>query len=301
MMKKRLYSIIVLTLLPISVAVRTWQLAKTVDAHGFFLSDYLTVCNLLCALGLAAAAFMLVAGRFFLKEMNKRPVKHSPILGIAALLLAISCIPSAVTAIDTGLLSMLPSLLGAVSFTVIAALQIQGRTVPFVLSTVPVVGEFIRLILHYSQFNGIARISENVIRILFLCSFLGFCLACCRGYSGIFSDKGMKYAYGAGGCAALFGVLCSLPHWLSGGTITTFSVFALGAAIYAATFVTVSAWHQPPIDEPVQQPSEQPVVGIDEVPEEETVSAEQPPLPSEQAVENVNEIFEDIQHLLEDE
>lgn len=248
-MKSRLFCAVLLGSLPVAAVIRTWQMSTAVDSVGFYLPQYESVCNIFGYIALALAALFIVAGRFGLnKQVSEQAPEKSLVLGVAALLLAVSCIPAGVGDWMTqGVKMLIPSVLTAVGFTVFAALQMQGRPVPFGVTVIPVVSEFARLVLNYARFNGIARISENVVHILFLCSFMAFCLACCRGYSGIQSQKGLAYAYGTGGCTALFGVLDSVPAWLAGKPFVPFSLLALAAAIYAVTFVLVMDWQKSPI------------------------------------------------------
>lgn len=257
-MKSRLFCAVLLGSLPVAAVVRTWQLTGAIDSVGFYVPQWESLCNVFGYLALALAALFILAGRFgLMQQVPKQAPEKSVVLGVAALVLAIACIPAGVGDwMAYGVKMLIPSVATAVGFTVFAALQMQDRSIPFGITVIPVVSEFLRLILNYARFNGIARMSENVVQILFLCSFMAFCLACCRGYSGIQSQKGLAYAYGTGGCTALFGVLGSVPAWLSGKPFVPFSLFALAAALYAVTFVLVLDGQKPVVcaaDLPLEQ------------------------------------------------
>ncbi len=283
-MNKRLFAVLALCLVPLAVGVRIWQMAVAIDANGFYLPEVIKLCNGLdCAL-LALVVVMLLVGRFGIHSLSidRLPQKRRS-LGMVAMLVAIACIPAGVSDwFAQGLLGLVPSVVTAVGFVLFAVYQIRGDKLPFLVSVIPVVGEFIRVLIHYARFNGISRVSQNVVCILFLCSFLAFCLACCRGYSGIDSQKGVGFAYGTAGCTVLFGALSSLPGWLvkmNYTAFTAFSVFALCVALYAAVFLVTLSGN-----------------GDDEISDnliEEVSPQEEPSLPKIQTVDEILRELED--------
>lgn len=258
-MKSRHYLYFLWIFLLLAVGVRTWQLAEALDESGFYLPEYLTFCNAAGYAALGVAVLLLIVGRYGLRQDSScvPPCKSLP-LGAASLILACSCVPQAV--IDYSLsvtmtdrcLALLPCVLLAASFTVMGSYQFRGSTVPFGVTVLPVLSELLRLIVSYSQFNGITRLSENVIYILFLCSFLSFLLAHCRVYSGVAGKRGLSLAYGTGACTAVFGLCASVPHWVMGQNRYALSIVGFGAAVYAIAFLTVMAYQKPAAQEKTQ-------------------------------------------------
>lgn len=239
-MFKSLYFWLVCALLPITVGVRTWQLTYSVDADGFYLPEHQSIGTVLGLICLGVVAVLLVAGRYLLKQQvpTVAPQKRYAV-GVAAMVLALCCVVQ--TAIlagqTTSMIQLLPCLATMIGFTLIGAFHLQRKTLPFGVTVIPVLSEFVRLVLNYANFNGLVKVSAQIVEILLLCSFLLFCMGLCRGYSGIQSARGLAWCMGAGSGVAVFGAMASLPPMIAKGTLTSFGIFAFGTAVFALTFM----------------------------------------------------------------
>lgn len=260
-MKHRVYLYFVWLLLPVVTAVRTWELAAAIDSAGFYLERYATLCNVLEYVLLGLILLSLVFGKLVLAKEEKTPPSRSYLLSFAGIVLAFSAIVQA--SIDStasgNYLHLIPGLLTAIGFAVMAAGWYQGRKPVFIGAVAPVIGELVRLVISYAHFNGIAQISENIVHILFMCSFLGFCLAHSRVYVGLGQAKGMGWLYGTAAATGVFGLAASLPHWIMGQNQSSLSVIGFGAALFAVAYLSVFILGR-------KQPEEQPDVVSNEEP-----------------------------------
>ncbi len=261
-MKHRHFWIIALCLTPVVCVLRTWQLFAAIDEAGFYKTTYETLCAVLGAAFLAVLAIVIAAARLGLAHTQAPGAEKKQSLwqGLAALALALCCIPQA--AIDftaaanptAALTGLIPSLILAVSFAVLAALRLGGKPVPFFITVLPVLSEFARLVMRYATFNGVSHVSESVIQILFMCSFLAFLLAHSRFYAGVAPLRGIAWAFGTGAATAVLGVCATLPHLVAGQNQHTLPFVGVGAAIYALTFMGVLARPVAKTAEPEAQP-----------------------------------------------
>jgi hypothetical protein len=243
-MKHRIYAIVLLLLLPIITLVRTRQLQTMIDSNGFYLPESTTLCNLLGYGLLGICLLFLLTGRFWLnRTATFTPSKRSISLAIGALgvfifsMLQIPIDLADATTENELLLAIMPSALLGICFLVLAVFTYLGRRIPFWVTVLPIVTEFIRLIEEYAHFNGIAQISESIVSTLFSCSFLCFCLCQCRVFSDLDQQKGIGWVLGTASTTAIFGCLVSLPHLLAGQNQHTLSLLGLGTAIYAIIFL----------------------------------------------------------------
>lgn len=251
-MKRRYFLYLLWILLPLTAAARVWQLHTVVDTAGFYAGRYASLCTTIEYVLLAVFVAVILLARLGLPKGKENrlvqpPVKSIP-LGIASLLLAVSCIPQVIaesrgiTATGGGWIGVLLTIVLAVSFTVISACQFTGKAVPFIVVLLPVITEFCRLVTHYAHFNGIAQISENMIHILFLCAFLAFLLSHCRIYAGENANRGIGWCYGCGFAAAVLGICSSLPHLLLLDGQQLLAPIHLGGGLYALIFLWVMAF-----------------------------------------------------------
>ncbi len=243
-MLNRIYTYLVLAVTLIAAGLRTWQLSAAIDQSGFYLPQYETLCNILGYVTVGVVLCFILFGRVALKP--KTPVafpKKNPLLGAAGLLLAVASVfqgaldySSASTDV-MGLFAFVACFLTAAGFGVMGMCMFQGKTVPFGAAALPVISQLGYLVLQYANFNGISQISENVIFILFICSFLALTLSGCRILSGVDSPKGVAFGYGTAAATALFGICASLPHWIMGQNQYPLSFIGFGAGLYALVYL----------------------------------------------------------------
>ncbi len=239
-MFKRIYSYIVFVLVAVAAGLRTWQLSAAIDQSGFYFPQYETLCNILGYVFLGIVVVLILLGRYLLKP--KAPVefpKKNPLLGSACVLLTLACVLQGVSDYSSaqtdvmGLFGFIACFATALSYGIIGISLLQGKTVSFGAAVLPVVSQLGYLILQYANFNGIAQISENIIFILFICSFLALVMSQCRLLSGVDSPKGLAFGYGTAAATALFGICVSVPHWIMGQNQFPISFMGFGAGIYA--------------------------------------------------------------------
>ncbi len=266
-MKTRWYLFVLWVFLPIAVVLRTLQHQYAIDEAGFYREPWLTVSNWAGYALLLVVLAGLVVARWGCKWSSccQLPQKNL-LLGVGSLFVGVSCIPqviadlsSATTPAQQFFYTLFISLMG-ISFLSMGVCHLIGRPIPFLLTALPVVGQLFRLYNNYAHFNGVAKISENVITILFLCSFLVFLLSVCRLYSGLNFHKGRTWALGTGAAAAIFGMLSSVPHWFFGEGSPIGTIFSFGAALYALAVTAVLVFGKAPCCQPAQTelPQEQP-------------------------------------------
>ena len=243
-MINRIYTYFALAVTLIAAGLRTWQLSAAIDQSGFYLPQYETLCNIMGYVTLGIVLVLLIVGRVALKP--KAPValpKKNPVLGAAGLLLTVACVLqgaldySCASTDVMGLLAFVACLITAAGFGVMGMCQLQGKTVPFGAVALPVISHLGYLVVQYANFNGISQISENVIFILFICSFLALTLCQCRLVSGVDSPKGVAFGYGTAAATALFGLCASLPHWIMGQNQYPLSFIGFGAGVYALVYL----------------------------------------------------------------
>ncbi len=243
-MLNRIYTYLALAVTLIATGLRTWQLSAAVDQSGFYLPQYETLCNMMGYVTIGIVLCFIILGRVALKP--KTPValqKKNPLLGAAGLLLTVACVLqgaldySSATIDVLGLFSFIACFITAAGFGVTGMCLLQGKTVPFGAAALPVASHLGYLILQYANFNGISQISENVIFILFICSFLALTLSQCRIVSGVDSPKGVAFGYGTATATALFGLCASVPHWIMGQNQYPLSFIGFGAGVYALIYL----------------------------------------------------------------
>lgn len=222
-MLNRIYTIIAAIVIAIGTGLRTWQLAATIDKSGFYLPQYQTLCNTLGYVFLAIIIAFLVIGRLILKPKTTVVFpKKNLVLGGGGILLTAACVLqgildySSAQSDSIGSFSFLCCFATALAFGIIGISLLQGKTIPFFAAALPVVSHLGYLILQYANFNGIAKISENLLYILFICAFLAFTLTQCRVFTKIDSAKGIAFGFGTAVATAFFGFCISLPHWIVG-------------------------------------------------------------------------------------
>ena len=247
-MLKKLFPYLVSLIAVIATGVRTWQLTTAIDQSGFYLEQYQVLCNAVGIAVIGLVVLLIVLGRIFLKPQGHVAFeKKNPVLGCAGLLLSIATILQGSADYATaetqtmGTLAFGCCLFAALGFAVIGVSFLQGKTAPFVSAALPVGAGLGCLVLQYANFNGISKISENVIFILFICSFLAFTLTQCRVITGINSPKGMAFGFGTAAATALFGLCVSVPHWgmvlVGTGELLSVSFLGFGAAVYALVYL----------------------------------------------------------------
>ena len=243
-MLNRIYTYVALAVTLIAAGLRTWQLWVAIDPSGFYFPEYQTLCAGMGYAVVGAVIILLLMGRFALKPQTPVALpKKSPVLGGAGLLLTVACVLqgaldySSATVDVLGLAAFVACFLAAVGFGVTGMCLMQGKSVPFGAAALPVVSQLGYLILQYANFNGISQISENIIFILFICSFLAFTLSGCRIISGVDSPKGVAFGYGTATATALFGICASLPHWIMGQNQYPLSFIGFGAGVYALAYL----------------------------------------------------------------
>ncbi len=274
-MKRKVFTILTCLLTALALGVRLWQVGFVIDDFGFYAPSLNTLCTVIDLILLAAVVILGLLARFTLESSPKAPKKQSLWLGIGSLTLAFFCLPQcyidAVTAADQKamVLAVAPSVLTAVCFVMLAACQMRGQRPSYPVVLLPVIGELLRVVVIYTHFNGLSRVTENVVYILFLLSFLSFTMAHFRVYFAADRRKGMAGCYAYGLATAVFGLASTLPHWLMGNHQLPMSYFGFGAAVYALIFMAVNA--RPQTQEALPAPSE-------ELPTE----AEEPPVASEE-------------------
>ena len=261
-MLKRVYFWVVCLLCPLAIGVRTWQLSTQIDADGFYFPTHVAMGDALGILCLVAAALLLIVGRYVLpKQLPTAAPQKNNVIGVTAMILALCCVvqTALLAGQTTSLTVLLPCFAALLGFTLIGAFHLQRKNVPFVVTVIPVVGEFVRLVFSYANFNGVTQVSEQVLEILLLCSFLLFCMGICRGYSGIQAERGLGWTMGAGSCTLLFGGMVGVSPLLANGTMTALSIFALGIMVFSAAFMASLVFGTPCVAEEAVDSDAQPV------------------------------------------
>lgn len=239
-MFKRIFGFSALAFTLIATALRTWQLNSAIDKSGFYLPQYQTLCTVMEYAIIGIGLLFLAVGRLALAPKGEVAFpQKNPVLGGACLLLTLSCIFQGLTDYNTassdvlGLLGFLACFVTALAFGIVGTCKFQGKTAPFAAAALPIVSQLVYLVLQYANFNGISQISENVLFILFICSFLGLVMSQGRLLSGVNPKKGAAWAYGTAALTALFGLMLSVPHWIMGQNQFPVSFMAFGAGVYA--------------------------------------------------------------------
>ena len=247
-MKRTVFCALLWCFTAVALLVRLWQVGYVMDDFGFYNAPQESLCfwvNLVLWGGIVLLGF---CSRFLLRDCPARPPKKSIALGLGSLCVSFFCLPQVymdcVTAqnSDAMMLAMIPSVVTALSFAVLAAYQIRGRKIPFGALIVPIVSELMRVIVAYTHFSGLSRMSENAVHILFLVSFLSLCMSHLWMHFSGNRSKGIFGCYTFGAATALFGLMDTLPHWMMGNNQLPLSYVGFGAAIYALTLMGVHAF-----------------------------------------------------------
>ncbi len=286
-MKRKGFCLILWALILIALLFRLWQVGYVIDDAGFYADRWESLCGWVDVVlwgGLFAFAF---CGRFLLKAHPPRPIKKNLWLGLGALAVSFFCLPQLYTdfvanvdwdAIQRGatgaipyqlsLLYALPSALTAIGFVCIGAAQIRGRKIGYGVALLPVISELIRLVVAYTQYNGLSRVTENAVSILCMVSFLLFCLSLFWLWYQGNQTKGVFGGFAFGSTTALFGLLNTLPHWVFGNNQLPLSYLGMGAAVYALVWMGVHAFATPAACTPPPCVEEVPQTESDEASEQ---------------------------------
>lgn len=259
-MLKRAYIYLAAVLTVVAMVVRTLELSFMIDEKGFYLENYLTLCHVLEIFALILVVGLLVVGRVCFKTAHSAgfPKKNVP-LGAGALVCAMTCVLQAVTDYSVmsgnlGLIALICGFVTALGFGIVGMSLVNNKTVPFSAACLPVVGQLAYLVVQYAGFNGITRMSESVIYVLFIASFLGLTMSQCRLLSGVNSQKGLAYAYGSAAATAFFGLCASMPHYIAGNNHTPLTYITLGAGVYALVLLfQLPAMEKEKVEEPTQE------------------------------------------------
>ncbi len=263
-MLKRAYIYLATVMAAIATVVRTLELSFMIDEKGFYLESYATLCQVLEYFALAIIVGLLVVGRVWLKPANPVlfPKKNNP-LGIGALVCTLTCVLQGVSDYSVmsgnlGLIALACGFVTALGFGIVGMSLLTNKTIPFAAATLPVVGQLAYLVVQYAGFNGLTKISENIVFVLFIASFLALTMCQCRLLSGIGSQKGMAFGYGSAAATALFGLCASLPHYITGNNRTSLTYISFGAGVYALLLLfQLPCFAEKSVEEPTQCACEQ--------------------------------------------
>ncbi|MDR1892897.1 MAG: hypothetical protein LBQ48_07830 [Oscillospiraceae bacterium] len=230
--------------LPFMLVVRMFQYAVLTEPQtGFYFPKYVAWGTVIfTAFVLISAAYILIS-RFILKVRHTLPARSrglfagnafmAVVMGYEALAAAVwvmlnyrtqslvytggngwnKTLPAVFSAVDWGgLLLAVFAALSAVGF-VFEALRYKKSAQPKSLLTVPpVLWSIMKLSLCFIRSTGLASISENLFDTLFLCLLTVFWLLHARIAAGIGRDTTVKWVYGVGLSATLFGVAAAIPR-----------------------------------------------------------------------------------------
>lgn len=207
------------TALPVSVALRIYQLLFTIDGKtGFYTETSGNYGIILLVLIFLFAAAVLIFG-FFTHNRPENPPKTNLFLSFAIL-------PIAATILYESFISNVPiSMIGwqniackgigiiAIAFFLWYALSynIVFRTPP-ALTTIPVIYFTVRLVCDFTAISKLALISDNIILILTYCVTLLFWLNFAKLYNNVGTEKNFKNLLATGLCSAILSLVNSIPN-----------------------------------------------------------------------------------------
>ena len=256
-MKKIVLSISFLLFCLMAVGVRIFELLVMIDKQsGFYLNKFNIISIILAIIALIGCVNFGFGAVVSLKgESKDRKIpKNSIVIGISSLIMALGIF------YDTGKIAMGTaeyslgnyvifglSFLTALTFIIYGVCYFAGKNSPKIISVFPVVWSVGQLIVNYTQFNGIALASENIVDIITLAFFMVFWLYHSKLLGELNTEKTLTRAFVFGSCAAVLGFVSTIPRFfvdfglrvdfISTSPMVSFS--NLTAAIYAACFMGV--------------------------------------------------------------
>lgn len=219
---KNIYLLFVL-FLPVSVMGRFFQLSSTINpSTGFFSADAADINFYMCA-AFVVFAFFLFCCTLFYKGYSSAPIQPKPVLAVFSLILALTLLidlGAMVTSIGGGvtafqILHCALLMLSAAVFCLFAVWSFSGVKVNVGgLMLVPIVLWIVRLIADFMSFTGMANISENVIKLIMICTSMVFLLYHGKLVGGMGSVRNRRMAVAFGMPAAVLCLISTLPRYI---------------------------------------------------------------------------------------
>ncbi len=219
-MKAKLFWILCLVLLPLTVAGRTAQLwVMTEPATGFFQPAYAPLGIAMAVLLGLCLAGLLVLTRFLKEPYRPFGEKNIPLAAAAFLMAAAQLYEAAAvmlsdTRVGLALVLQMLLLFGSVAFfAMLGVSRLSYLPLPHILTVLPVLLWVYKLVAAFMHYTGIANIAENILEIALLCFSLLFMLEQGKFLSGDRAKSG-RWLLGGGVCTALLCAAATLPRYI---------------------------------------------------------------------------------------
>lgn len=208
--------------LPVSILGRFFQLFATINpSTGFFTPDASGINFYMCA-AFAVFTFFLFCCALFYKDYSDAPITPKPISAVFSLILALTMLIdlgakvtslTSISVLEIVYCALL--LLGAGVFCLFAVRSFSGNDMQLGgLMIVPILLWIVRLITDFIAFTGMANISENVIKLLMICTSMVFLLYHGKLVDGMGSVKNRRMAVAFGIPATILCLISTLPRYI---------------------------------------------------------------------------------------
>ena len=257
-MKLNKIMILFALVLPISLALRFFQILYAIDlSTGFFKKETQTIGVLsFCLIGAACLALAVFSHFSFRSPIRRR---KSVLQAIPSLLCAAALAFELVSESFAGTILFWQSVLLIVSgiatvllFLVYGVSLLTGYSLPAIFFAIPPVYFIIRIVCSFTAISSLALISDHVLLMATYCTGLLFFLNLGKLYNQIDEDHTFRKLLGSGLCFILLAVTESLPYLamnlLFGSEYahTTFpaNLSAFAFALFASMFFITSLCKQ---------------------------------------------------------
>lgn len=256
-MKKIILSSSFILFCLLAVGVRIFELLVMIDKQsGFYLNKFNIISIILAIISLIVCVNFGIGAVVSLKGESKdrRIPKNSIAIGISSFLMALGIF------YDTGKIALNTteyslgnyivfglSFLSTLTFIIYGVCYFAGKNSPKTISIIPIIWSVGRLIVNYTQFNGIALASENIVDLITIAFFMVFWLYHSKLLVELNTEKTLTRIFIFGSCATALGFVSTFPRFfvdfglrvdfISTSPMVSFS--NLTAAIYAVCFMGV--------------------------------------------------------------
>lgn len=206
--------------LPAAAAVRTVQLICTVNpADGFVYRKYESLSLALGIITAAVCAAFIISGLSLKTAGKPAPEKYGNSVMISLFVMSFFSIAGGIVALFFSApvttqvtISAAADILMGIFFFAGAKGCLEKRTINGATGIAAVFWSAAKLVIYYSNFDGIIMNTENILNLMALCTSMMFWLYFAHINVSYRTVSSLKYVWAFGSMAAFFCTLCTVPR-----------------------------------------------------------------------------------------
>ena len=206
--------------LPAAAAVRTVQLICTVNpADGFVYRKYESLSLTLGIITAAVCAAFIISGLSLKTAGKPAPEKYGNSVMISLFVMSFFSIAGGIVALFFSApvttqvtISAAADILMGIFFFAGAKGCLEKRTINGATGIAAVFWSAAKLVIYYSNFDGIIMNTENILNLMALCTSMMFWLYFAHINVSYRTVSSLKYVWAFGSMAAFFCTLCTVPR-----------------------------------------------------------------------------------------